>query len=766
MAPKAKVKPRKPIRKRWWFRIFLLLCLAAAAVLIYLDYTIRIKFDGKKWALPAKVYARPLELYAGQQLKADDLEFELKQLGYRFVRRIGQAGDVVKLDQHWRIYNRGFQFWDGDEPARQIRLEFDSKSLLSLTDRKGKALDLVRIEPLEIAGIYPRHLEDRELVRLIDVPALLGETLIAVEDKKFAHHWGVSLRGIARAAVANYKAGARVQGGSTLTQQLIKNFYLNQDRSLKRKAQEAVMALLLELRYSKAEILEAYINEVYLGQDGRRGVHGFALAARHYFDQPLKELKLPQVALLVGMVKGASYYNPWRNPARAKTRRNVVLKLMLNQGLIDQPAYKAASTSGLGVVKPSKRKTQKYPAYLELVKRQLKEDYKEEDLRSEGLRIFTSMSPTVQRKAEETLSRKLAYLERYYGLKKQPLQGAMVVTSVGSAEVMAVVGGRDAKYSGFNRAIDARRPVGSLLKPAIYLTALSEPEKYSLATKISDSVVKVKTPEKTIWQPRNFDRKSHGEVMLYKALASSYNQAAARLGMELGLAKVFDNLAALGIDQELPPVPSVLLGAVDMSPLAVAGAYHTLANGGVYASLRSIREVSSATGQPLKRYPLTVQKRFASGPVFLTQFAMQATMRVGSGRFAYTVLPESLEVAGKTGTTNNQRDSWFAGFSGDHLGVVWLGRDDNGKTPLTGSSGALKVWAELFSKLSTGSLITQPPADVEYYWVDVNSGKLSQQGCDGAIELPFIKGFEPREQIYCQQSQPKKRSWWQRLFGG
>ncbi|MCV6625457.1 MAG: transglycosylase domain-containing protein, partial [Cellvibrionaceae bacterium] len=438
MARKASKTPKKPIIKRWWFKLGLLLLAIAAGVLFFLDLTIRDKFDGKKWALPAKVYARPLELYIGQQLAPKDLEYELKQLGYRFVGRLAKPGDVVRLGDNWQIYSRGFVFWDGDEPARRLRLSFDGQQITELSSSKNSDLPLARLEPQEIAGIYPSHKEDRELVRLIDVPPLLGEALIVVEDRNFAHHWGVSPRGIARAAVANIKAGSTVQGGSTLTQQLIKNFYLNHERSLRRKAQEAVMAVLLELRYSKSEILETYINEVYLGQDGQRGVHGFGLAARHYFGQPLQELKLEQLALLVGLVKGASYYNPWRQPARAKARRNLVLKTMLEQQLISEAEYRRASATKLGVVSRSKRQSQRYPAFVQLVKQQLKRDYQEQDLRSEGLRIFTSLSPSAQAQAETSLKRRLASLERDRSLKKNSLQGAVVLTSVGSAEVLAL----------------------------------------------------------------------------------------------------------------------------------------------------------------------------------------------------------------------------------------------------------------------------------------------------------------------------------------
>lgn len=756
----------------WWFRLlWRLLCVAVVVMLVfclYLDQQLRAKFDGKKWALPAKVYARPLELYVGLALSTDDFSYELKQLGYRFGSRIKQPGDAINNGTSWQVYTRGFQFWDEDEVPQKVDVGFSGNSISRLRDGRGGEIDLLRLEPLEIAGIYPKHMEDRELVRLIDVPPLLGEALIVVEDRNFANHYGVSPKAIARAAITNIRAGASKQGGSTLTQQLVKNFYLSHERSLKRKALEAVMSILLELRYSKAEIFETYINEIYLGQSGKRGIHGFGLASRHYFAQPLKELKPEQIALLVGLVKGASFYNPWRHPERAKQRRDLVLKIMWQHQLISDAAYQKSTLAALGLVDKKSTSTNRYPGFLDLVKRQLKQHYREQDLRTEGLRVYTSLSPIIQRHSEAAMASRLKSLERVYRVKRQTLQGALVVTTVGSGEILALVGDRKPRYSGFNRALDAKRPVGSLFKPAITLSALLQPERYSLASKVSDGPVTLVTPEGEKWQPRNFDNRSHGEVMLYQGLAKSYNQQAARLGSLVGLNTVFQTLYGLGVERELPAVPSVLLGAAEMSPVEMAGVYHTIANEGVYTPLRGIRAVTSASGEALNRYPLEIKQAYPVGPVHLTQFAMQAGMRVGTGRSVYKVLPKSLVLAGKTGTTNDQRDSWFAGYSGDHLAVVWVGRDDNGKTPLTGSSGALRVWADLFKNLNTSSILGEVPADVEYLWVDQASGELSHQNCQGAIELPFIRGYGPKAKANCDWAndpEAKKLPWWKRIFG-
>ncbi len=750
--------------RRIWRLVIVSGLIVTVAGVGLLDWLVTSKFNGKKWALPARVYARPLELFEGRALKSEVLEQELKALGYRQVGALSAPGQVLQAGTHFSIHSRGFDFWDKHDPAQPFSLTLSGGRVRQLRDSRGDPLELVRLEPREIGGIYPAHGEDRLLVRLSEIPPLMGEALIAVEDRRFLDHFGVSPRAIARAALANIKSGSVVQGGSTLTQQLVKNFYLNQERSLMRKAVEAVMALLLEFHYSKAEILETYINEVYLGQSGSRAVHGFALASVHYFHRPLTELELPQLALLVGLVKGASYYNPWRFPERAKRRRDLVLGVMADEGLISTEQLADAKAQPLGVKDRGGGQLHPYPAYMDLVKRQLMRDYREEDLRSEGLRIFTGLDPWVQARTEESLAKRLQDLEIARGISSNSLQGAAVVVAVGSGEVMAVVGDRNSRFSGFNRALDARRQVGSLIKPAVYLAALSGDQGYTLATPISDGPVTVAGRDGSFWQPSNFSHKNHGEVPLYKALAHSYNQSTARLGMQLGLHRVKHTVEALGVTVDVPQVPSMLLGSVEMSPLEVATMYHTLATEGFYTPLRSIRAVLSADGTPLKRYPLQVEQRFSTEAVYLLNYALQAVMHEGTGRSAYSRLPRELRLAGKTGTTNDQRDSWFSGYSGDHLAVVWLGRDDNGRTPLTGASGALQVWTDLMLQLPTRSMDTTPPLAVRYSYVDIDSGQLSGENCRGAQHLPFIEGQEPMGKAHCEWVENPVVHWWKGLW--
>lgn len=749
--------------KRFVFSALFFSLLSFLAWMAILDMQVREKFEGKKWAIPARVYARPLEIYEGLLLKPSALTRELTGLGYRQVKKVWQPGQFSIHGNRYDIFTRDFTFSDKDEVASRYSIFFNGNNN-AVSQLIGADDDLVlRLEPKEIGSIYPRHGEDRILVKLDSIPPLLGQALIAVEDKDFAHHYGVSPKGIARAMVANIKARRFVQGGSTLTQQLVKNFYLTQEKKLWRKIQEALMAPLLELHYSKSEILEAYINEVYLGQSGPRAIHGFGLAAKHYFNRSLKNLQPQHVALLVATVKGASYYNPWRYPERAKQRRNVVLKLMADNQLITLAEQKKYSAKPLGVVNKSELRLGDYPAFLDLVKRQLRRDYRQEDLQSEGLQIFTTMSPYVQELTEQALKRRVNRINQ--SAKKHDLQASAVITAVGSGEILALVGGRNPRYSGFNRALDMKRSIGSLVKPFVYLTALSSPKNYNLVTLLDDGPVSIPLPNGDNWQPKNFSKKSHGEVPLYKALASSYNQSTATLGMGVGLSSVIKTLRKAGLERSIEPLPSLLLGAIDLSPIEVSHLYHTLAADGVYTPLRAIREVLDAQRQPLQRYPLSSEPRIAAELSYLMHYNLQAVMRIGSGRGAYKQLPKELVVAGKTGTTNRQRDSWFAGYSADHLGVVWLGNDDNTPSSYTGSSGALPIWADIFKQLPTRGISHHQPENIEYYWVDATTGLLSEEKCNDAILVPFIANSQPTKSTQCDHVNTPITHWFKKWFG-
>ncbi len=730
--------------------------MALAAVILtvpyvlYLDFTVRTHFEGKRWELPARVYARPLELFQGMRLTPAELGAELSDLGYRRNARLDTAGQFSPGDDDLRLITRAFRFWDSAEPSHKVRVVFEGNSVRELQDfDSGKPLDLVRLDPVLIGSIYPSHHEDRVLVQIGEVPPLLIKTLIAVEDRHYYQHLGISPVSIARALLANLRSGRTVQGGSTLTQQLVKNFYLTSERTWWRKFNEAVMALLLEAHYSKDEILEAYLNEIFLGQEGNRAIHGFGLASQFYFGQPLNELKLQQFALLVGLVRGASYYDPRRHPERALARRSLVLEVLADQQLITVDQAKSAKATPLGVTTKAPSGTSPYPAFMDLLRRQLQRDYKEEDLTSEGLQIFTTFDPRIQKNTEQALAARIAQLEKQYKIPAGRLEGAVIVARNDNGEVLAVAGGREARYSGFNRALDAQRPIGSLVKPAVYLTALNIPKRYTLATLLDDSPVTFDNPGGKSWAPKNYDHQNHGMVSLLSALAHSYNISTARLGMEIGVPGVVRTLKRLGVMRDIAPFPSVLLGAVELTPIEVAQMYQTIASGGFRAPLRSIREVLTVKGEPLQRYPLSIEQVYDAAPLFLLTTALQEVVSAGTARSVLQQLPEDLKVAGKTGTTDDMRDSWFAGFSGQHLAVVWMGRDDNRPTGLSGASGALRVWGDIMGSINTESLRLMLPANVEFARIDPHSGLRAGEACADAVDLPFIEGSVPSGTAPC-----------------
>lgn len=732
--------------------------------ILYLNVTVRDLFEGRRFHIPARVYSEAQELYSGATLQRHELIALLQQLGYRRSSDATQPGRYVEHGKLLTLYSRGFQFWDREEPAQQLTLDFDEHGITNLIDAEGQPVLLTRLDPLFLGQVYPGAAEDRVLYRLNQVPERLVLGLLLLEDERFFSHWGISLRGIVRALMVNISAGEAVQGGSTLTNQLVKNLYLSPDKTLLRKINEALMSLILEFHFSKNDILETYINEVYVGQQGDRAIHGFGLGAQFYFGTTLQGLDIHQQALLVGLIKGPSFYNPRRNPERAKARRDLVLGVWHEQGLITDQDYMTALAQPLDISATPRQTI--IPAFMQLLRQQLARDYRKQDLLAEGLSVFTTLDPIAQTTLEQELARGVASIEQQFALAPKKLQGAAVMTRPSTADVLALVGDRDPKSSGFNRALNAFRPVGSLMKPAVYLAALEQGN--NLATPISDEEVAVAAADGVIWQPKNYDNQSHGMPMLIDGLAKSYNQATARLGMEVGMPKVFDVIARLGVAGDVPTVPAVMLGAHSMSPLQVAQMYQTIAGNGFYSPLNLIRAVSHPQLGTVQRFALDVDKRFAANHIYLLQAALHEATQTGTARRLATVFNEDWWIAGKTGTTNDNRDAWFAGYTGDRQLVVWVGRDDNEATPLTGSSGALPIWINVMKNLNPLQERRSTPPDIRYVEVN-NSGIRVPDWCRDRRRLPFVAGTEPERSLSCNADNTKpsadEPSWWQRFFG-
>ncbi len=736
---KLKAKTRKKLQ-RGFALLALLLLLLVIVVVAVLDHRVTRQFEGRRWTLPARVYAQPIELYVGLPLSAKRAAAELNRLGYLAVARADRPGTYSRRGQVISLYLRGFRFSDGMQEARLLEVGFADDTMVSLRDDKHADVPVIRLDPLLIGSIFPTHGEDRIVVSPAEVPKLLPEALKAVEDRKFDAHHGVSPLAILRAAFVNVRAGQVEQGGSTLTQQLVKSYFLDSRRTLGRKAEEAVMAVILEARFEKADIMNAYINEIYLGQDGQRAIHGFGLASQFYFGKPLAELDLPEIALLVAIVRGPSYYDPRRHADRALARRNLVLRVLGERGVVSEADATRAAAQPLGVAKPGQKSAVFFPAFVDLVRRQLRADYKEDALTESGLVVFTTLEPQLQEKAEAALASELIRQDAAPRKISHGLEGVMVVTTPQTGEVVAIVGGRRASFDGFNRALDARRPIGSLAKPLVYLSAL-ETGRYTPATIVHDEPVTVKLPNGQTWKPANYDRQVRGDMPAVRALTQSLNLPTVSLGLEVGLPRVARSFVQLGLDEEPEAYPSMLLGATNLSPYNVAQMYNTLANGGFRSPLRAVRAVLSESGKQLKSPQLEIAEAAAPGTVYTLDRMLIEVMERGTGRAARRTLPAGLVVAGKTGTSNDYRDSWFAGFSGSHLAVVWMGHDDNSETGLTGTTGALAAWSKFMSSITTTSFDPLMPEGLDDRWIDYYSGLETSPFCDeDAVSLPFRYG--------------------------
>ncbi|MEP6483673.1 MAG: penicillin-binding protein 1B [Rudaea sp.] len=733
-----------------WLRVpfwlgFGILCGFLGPYLIYLDSQVRSRFDDLAWDLPSRVYARPLELRSGVPMNAKALSLELDASRYVRTSDAKLPGTFAVNGDRYTIARRAFADAEGREAPRRFTVTLGNGAVASVTDTDhATPLERVRLDPARIATLYGAEQEERRVVKLEQLPPLMVAGLQAVEDRDFKRHHGINITSILRAAFSNIAAGHVVQGGSTLTQQLVKNLFLDRGQRFTRKFNEALLALLIEARYDKKRILQAYMNEVFLGQQGGQAVHGFAAASEFYFGREPRELTTPEIALLVGMVQGPSLFDPRRHRDLALARRNLVLNEFYETGLIDEGALASSRAASLSVLESSGLSANRAPAFLDLLHEQLQRDYPSDELQRAGLSIYTTFSPSAQTLAEQALSQTLDTL----GKKQPELQGAMVVTGARDGEVQALIGSRDLSDPGFDRAKDARRPIGSLIKPFVYLIALAQPQSYSLATLLDDSTVDLVQPNGTHWTPQNDDHETHGRVPMIEALAHSYNLATVHLGMALGVDKVRGLLQSFGMDASINPNPSLLLGAVDLSPVEVAQMYQYFAADGHAVPLRAVRSVVDAQGKPLKQYTVKSGSGDYVGPARLVSYAMQEVATSGTARAIGERGLGNLHAAGKTGTSDSQRDSWFAGFTGSQLAVVWIGRDDNKPTGLWGATGALQAWIALFRELPT-SAFTPSSEGLEMAWIDPESGQRTQEKCDKARQLPFLAGHAPSDTEHC-----------------
>ncbi|MBV0366862.1 bifunctional glycosyl transferase/transpeptidase [Klebsiella quasipneumoniae] len=727
---KGKGKGGKPRRKRSWLWLLVKLGIVFAVLIaaygVYLDQKIRSRIDGKVWELPAAVYGRMVNLEPDMQISKNEMVRLLNATQYRQVSAMTRPGEYTVQANSIEMIRRPFDFPDSKEGQVRARLTFDGDHLETIENMdNNRQFGFFRLDPRLITMLQSPNGEQRLFVKRSGFPDLLVDTLLATEDRHFYEHDGISLYSIGRAVLANLTAGRTVQGASTLTQQLVKNLFLSSERSYWRKANEAYMALIVDARYSKDRILELYMNEVYLGQSGDNEIRGFPLASLYYFGRPVEELNLDQQALLVGMVKGASVYNPWRNPKLALERRNLVLRLLQQQQVIDQELYDMLSARPLGV-QPRGGVISPQPAFMQMVRQELQAKLGDKVKDLSGVKIFTTFDSVAQDAAEKAATEGIPVLKKQR--KLADLETAMVVVDRFTGEVRAMVGGAEPQFAGYNRAMQARRSIGSLAKPATYLTALSQPNQYRLNTWIADAPVTIRLSNGQTWSPQNDDRRFSGQVMLVDALTRSMNVPTVNLGMALGLPAVVDTWTKLGAPKnQLNAVPAMLLGALNLTPIEVAQAFQTIASGGNRAPLSALRSVIAEDGTVLYQSYPQAERAVPAQAAYMTLWTMQQVVQRGTGRQLGAKYP-GLHLAGKTGTTNNNVDTWFAGIDGSQVTITWVGRDNNQPTKLYGASGAMSIYQRYLANQTPTPLVLTAPEDVVDMGVDSNGNFVCSGG--------------------------------------
>ena len=780
-AVKPQTKPAKPlqsVRSSWWqrlnpfawlwrhwWKLLLVAVVLGGAYGLYLNSQISAKFSGNKWQVPAQIFARPLHLSVRQEITQQEIIDELQLLGYRKVARADSSGEYQVIGKRLRIFRRKFDFPHGSEGLRAIELTLQDNRIAGIVELPNEqAVSEIYLEPWLVTRLVNAGREDRMLVTLDEVPDTLVQALILVEDQDFYQHYGIAPLSIVRAFMANIAAGRAVQGASTLTQQLVKNLFLSNEKSLTRKAKEALMALIIDARYSKQEILETYLNEVFLGQNGNNGVYGFGLASYFYFDRPINELSIDEMATLVGIIKGPSFYNPRKYPERVKERRDLVLRLMFENNLLTPNDYKKLVNSKLLLASGASLRKDKHPAFMDKVRRELRDVLINPDIRQSGLKVFTTLDTNAQIKAEQAVSTQVAIQEKR--MKKQQFEGAMLVSDTKNGEIRALVGSRDTQYAGFNRALDAKRAIGSLIKPAIYLTALEQAADYNLATLLVDEPITLKSSEGKTWQPKNSDLTFRGKVPLLTALTQSLNVPTVSLGMELGLSTIADTLWRLGVEEDIQQYPALTLGAVDFSPLQVNQMFQTMANNGRFIPLHSITAIMTADNQLLWQFAQQPVQRVDEQASYLLNYALHKVTLEGTAKQLHQQFPD-VNMAGKTGTTDDYRDSWFSGFDNNMLVTTWIGKDNNQPVNLSGSSGAMQIFIDYQKRQTPKSLVRAFPAGLGIAHFDAASGALTKAGCPDSVSLPAIMAALPvaPKQCFGQTVPDKPKSLWDRLFG-
>jgi penicillin-binding protein 1B len=731
---------------------FVLLAIAGVG---FVGAAVSARFDSHRWSIPSRIYSDLTVLELGSPVSADRLTAKLERLFYEASPGPPQTpGHYRRSGDSVEVFTRDFRYPGREFHGYRARVEFDGSVVRSILDEQGDPLPALVVEPERLGSVFGEEYEDRTLVRLKEVPRSLTDAILVTEDRDFYRHSGVSIKRTFGAILATLRGGT-VQGGSTLTQQLVKNLYLTPERTVRRKALEAIIAILLDARYSKDEILEAYLNEIYLGQRGSIAIKGVGEASRFYFGKQVTDLDLAESATIAGMIKAPNAYSPFRSAERTRDRRNLVLELMLEQGKITRPELEAAVAS---TVVPRSRRVQKIiaPHFVDFVKGQLQESYGAK-MRTEGLQIYTTLDVDLQQAGQRAVTEGLATLEKRYrrlaaAARRAPLQGALIQLEPQTGAVKVLVGGRDYRLSQFNRVTQAHRQPGSLFKPFVMLAAfarrdLSPP--VTAATILYDSPITVEWGRHRAserWTPRNYDGGYRGPMSVRRALELSINIPTVRTALAADLTTVLAASRAAGISSRMQPYPSVALGAFEISPMEIAAAYAVLANGGVRIEPNAIVGVLTADGRILDRKETALKQVLPADAVFLVDSILRGAVDRGTAGGARAGGLRGI-LAGKTGTTNDGRDAWFVGFSPRFLATIWVGYDDNRGLNLSGSQAAVPIFAD-FSRSLPPQLFTEGfpvPSDVVTAEIDPDTGYLFAPGCPRRMTEVFISGTAPTE---------------------
>ena len=714
------------------------------------------RFEIRRLSLPTRIYADYTPLKAGVPLSSDDLLEKLDRLGYREVPALAQPGDYQSKGGLLGIWTREFAHPSGKHPAQPVRIAFHNGAIQSVENVEEKReVDNAALEPELLTSVLSDQLENRRPVTLKQIPQQLQDAVVVTEDIRFWHHPGVDPLGLMRALMRNIRAHGVAEGGSTLTQQLVKNYYLTPERTLKRKLVEAFMAIVLDARYSKQEILEAYLNDIYLGRNRSISIIGVGEASQFYFGKPVSDINAAEAALLAGMIRSPNNYSPFVRPDLAQQRRSTVLGLMVKNKKIDQATYDRAMATPLPKKPFRQQKTGlgSIPFYVDRVLQEMARDYGIKDVKGRGLQIYTAIDLNAQDAAAKTLDSSLRSLEKGSSTlrrAKNPLEGVLIHVDVPAGEIRALVGGRNYDVSQFNRALNARRQIGSLVKPFVYATAF-EPslsqQNVTPATLVADTPFVLKRRFSEDWAPKNYEDHYHGTVTVQEALEESMNCASVRIGLASGIPGVIKTAHTLGVVSDIPDNPAMLLGSVGIPPIEMADAYSTIARVGSRLPLRTIRFVTDDRGKVVSAGDaVDAVQVYPARDLYVLINVMKGVVDHGTAAGARSLGFKRI-AAGKTGTTNDKRDAWFIGFTPSTLVLTWIGFDDNSPIGLSGGEGAVPLWTRYMNGATSGQQNNDfgPPDNISFTEFDETSGGLATPTCpkNVIVKGAFKAGTEP-----------------------